>query len=225
MSNVLQIRDQVEWSRAYNDMISKDLYGYVKSLHTTGLVWNKGVSCSLISWPVVQLMYLQGSVLSSAPAAAPPVPSGGGPPPPPPPAIQPPDAAPPSKAAGDSSAMRASLFADINKGTDVTRGKSFTCYCWPHALLCLNYSCLGLKKVTPEMQTHKNKKLVQSSVVKADAVAPTSKSTPKFGSAQTKKPPVLALQGKKWIVVSSDYCLCSKLVVHDPKQTDLCQET
>lgn len=61
---------------------------------------------------------------------------------------------------------------------------------------------LGLRKVTDDMKTHKNPELRGSSVVKAGSVK--SSSAPKFGSATSaaKKPPVLALQGKKWVVVS-----------------------
>lgn len=55
-------------------------------------------------------------------AAAPPPPAGAGPPPPPPPAIQPPTAS--SSGGGDDSAsQRANLFASINKGADITKGK------------------------------------------------------------------------------------------------------
>lgn len=57
------------------------------------------------------------------------------------------------------------------------------------------------------MKTHKNPELRGSSLVKADAIKTTSKSAPKYGSAQTTKPPVLALQGKKWVVVS--LCVCN----------------
>ena len=67
----------------------------------------------------------------------------------------------------------------------------------------MNITCVGLRKVTDNMKTHKNPELRASSVVKADAVKPTAKAPPKYGSStSTKKPPVLALQGKKWVVVS-----------------------
>lgn len=62
---------------------------------------------------------------------------------------------------------------------------------------------VGLRKVTDNMKTHKNPELRASSVVKADSIKPTAKAPPKYGSSTaTKKPPVLALQGKKWVVVS-----------------------
>lgn len=67
----------------------------------------------------------------------------------------------------------------------------------------LTFLCSGLRKVTDDMKTHKNPELRGSSLIKADAVKSTTKSAPKYGAAtQTKKPPVLALQNKKWVVVS-----------------------
>ena len=52
------------------------------------------------------------------------------------------------------------------------------------------------------MKTHKNPELRASSVVKASD-KPAAKAAPKAASAPAvKKPPVCALQGKKWIVVS-----------------------
>ena len=66
---------------------------------------------------------------------------------------------------------------------------------------------LGLKKVTSDMQTHKNPNLRGTSVVPSKpgskAAAPTPK--PKFGSAPVKKDPVTQLDGKKWMVSYSSY--------------------
>jgi len=73
-----------------------DLQSYVKQHHTTGLVWAK-----------------TGSKLS-----------GGAPPPPPPPCGLPPmdDL---SLAPNDPDATnRSALFAEINRGTDITKGKT-----------------------------------------------------------------------------------------------------
>lgn len=59
--------------------------------------------------------------------------------------------------------------------------------------------------MTDSMKTHKNPELRGSSIVKVDDIKKTeSKAPPKYGSAvgAAKKPPVLALQGKKWVVVS-----------------------
>ena len=53
------------------------------------------------------------------------------------------------------------------------------------------------------MKTHKNPELRASSIIKAGEGKPASKASPKYGAANTaNKPPVLALQGKKWVVVS-----------------------
>lgn len=63
--------------------------------------------------------------------------------------------------------------------------------------------CLGLRKVTNDMKTYKNPELRGSSVVKAGDIKKAD-APPKYGSSvgAAKKPPVLALQGKKWVVVS-----------------------
>lgn len=57
--------------------------------------------------------------------------------------------------------------------------------------------------MTDDMKTHKNPELRGTSVVKAGDIKKVG-AAPKFGSAAgaAKKPPVLALQGKKWSVVS-----------------------
>jgi adenylyl cyclase-associated protein len=65
----------------------------------------------------------------------------------------------------------------------------------------------GLKKVTSDMQTHKNPTLRGTSVVPSKpganaASAPTPK--PKFGSAPVKKDPVTQLDGKKWMIEYHD---------------------
>ena len=63
----------------------------------------------------------------------------------------------------------------------------------------------GLRKVTDDMKTYKNPELRASSVVKASELKkPAPVPVQKFGgpSAQPVKPPVCALQGKKWVVVS-----------------------
>jgi len=73
---------------------------------------------------------------------------------------------------------RAELFASLNKGEDVTS---------------------GLKKVTADMQTHKNPNLRAGATVPADVKSsPTaSGQAPK---PQVTKPPKFALEGKKWTV-------------------------
>ena len=75
---------------------------------------------------------------------------------------------------------------------------SLSMHCW----------CVGLRKVTDDMKTHKNPELRTSSVVKASE-KPAAKAAPKAASAPaTKKPPLCQLQGKKWVVVSMQQSLC-----------------
>ena len=71
------------------------------------------------------------------------------------------------------------------------------------------------------MKTHKNPELRASSVVKASDKS-AAKAAPKAASAPAvKKPPVCALQGKKWIVVSQLMVLRCRGYVHDapPRNT------
>lgn len=69
---------------------------------------------------------MQSSGAKGAPApssgGAPPPPAGGAPPPPPPPGPPPPPDTSSNKGDDDSGAGRAALFAEINKGGDVTKG-------------------------------------------------------------------------------------------------------
>jgi len=120
-------------------------------------------------------------------AASPPPPAGGPPPPPPPPGPPPPPVATgaPAKGGDDS---KAALFASLNKGEGVTS---------------------GLKKVSADMQTHKNPELRNQAPVpaKSSNLAPrpygASPQLKKFGggaAAPVKKPPVFELQNKKWVV-------------------------
>ena len=113
-------------------------------------------------------------------AAAPAAPSGGPPPPGPPPPGPPPPAAaaaPAKSGGGDTSA----LFASLNKGGAITS---------------------GLKKVTRDMQTHKNPELRAGGVVKsAPKKEPAAK--PKFGAVAKKHDPKgPVLEGNKWVIVS-----------------------
>lgn len=98
----------------------------------------------------------------------------GVPPPPPSCPLPPPpmgDIAPPGLDAGSD---RSALFAQINQGANITH---------------------SLKKVTSDMQTHKNPALKQG------GPTPYGGSTaPSGGSAQSAKPPVFARDGKKWVI-------------------------
>jgi len=105
----------------------------------------------------------------SAAAAPPP------PPPPPPPATAP-------AASGGSGAGIGAVFADLNRGTDVTK---------------------GLRKVDKSEMTHKNPELRASSVVPpAPASSPTKRPIrpSKPAALQGKKPAKFALEGNKWVI-------------------------
>lgn len=100
-------------------------------------------------------------------------------PPPPPGGLPPP---PPMMPLGDLSAKgvgddRSALFAQINQGEDITK---------------------GLKKVTADMQTHKNPGLRSGP---APYKAPTSITNgTKSVSAPISKPPTFTRDGKKWLI-------------------------
>jgi adenylyl cyclase-associated protein len=108
----------------------------------------------------------------NAAGAPPPPPPGGLPPPPPMPTF---DAS--AAASGDD---RNALFAQINQGEDITK---------------------KLKKVTSDMQTHKNPNLREGP---APYKAPPAGTKPAIAvkpvSAPAVKPPVFNRDGKKWII-------------------------
>ncbi|XP_006818924.1 adenylyl cyclase-associated protein 1-like [Saccoglossus kowalevskii] len=131
---------------------------------------------------------------ATGPVAASTTSVGAGPPPPPPP--PPADFATSSGGAADAaddSKIRSALFSDLNKGSDITS---------------------GLKKVTPDMQTHKNPALKKQQ--KGYFKGPTPYKAPTHSSVQppsrekvpppvakkpaAKKPPKLELSGSKWEV-------------------------
>lgn len=72
---------------------------------------------------------------------------------------------------------RAQLFAELNKGDDITK---------------------GLKKVTADMQTHKNPTLRSSGNVPAKGGAPVTNG--RASKQPVEKPPKFTLEGKKWVV-------------------------
>ncbi|CAD5115963.1 DgyrCDS4893 [Dimorphilus gyrociliatus] len=115
---------------------------------------------------------------------------------PPPPGPPPPPQVDDVGSAGDSESSRAALFADLNKGLSVTS---------------------GLKKVTDDMKTHKNPNLKSHGVVTGNK---TSNATSAAGKSkqEVKKPPMKALQNKKWIVeyFDNDTVTIDKT---EPKQT------
>ncbi|XP_025992010.1 adenylyl cyclase-associated protein 1 isoform X3 [Solenopsis invicta] len=91
---------------------------------------------------------------------------------------------PPSMPIGDIAPLlnddRSALFAQINQGEDITK---------------------GLKKVTSEMQTHKNPALRSGPApFKAPTVNAGSMKTVLPANAPIDKPPVFTRDGKKWLV-------------------------
>lgn len=106
----------------------------------------------------------------SAPAGIPPPPPPGNMPPPPP-VLDLNDLS-----IGDKGDDRSALFAEINQGENITK---------------------ALKKVTPDMQTHKNPHLRSGPApFKATAGSATNYS----GKPASEKPPVFQRDGKKWII-------------------------
>lgn len=152
-----------EWVKGYSGLL-EELRKYVMEFHTTGLVWNvKGVSVE----------QYQSSTQGAAAAGGPPPP-----PPPPPPPVIPPPAAPAAPAGGV-----AAMFAELNKGEEVTK---------------------GLRKVDKSQMTHKNPALraggtVPSSTGPAVAAKRPVKPT-KPQALAGKKPAKFALEGNKWVI-------------------------
>lgn len=106
-------------------------------------------------------------------------PSAGGPPPPPPACPPPPPVLPPmgDLSLNNSGDDRSALFAQINQGEDITK---------------------GLKRVTADMQTHKNTAL-RSGPAPFKAPPSTIQSVSK-PTAAVAKPPVFTRDGKKWMI-------------------------
>lgn len=108
---------------------------------------------------------------------------GAGAPPPPPPCGLPPP--PPMMPLGDVNAAeggddRSALFAQINQGEDITK---------------------GLKKVTSEMQTHKNPSLRSGPApYKAPAGITNGTKSVSAPTAAVAKPPSFVRDGKKWLI-------------------------
>jgi hypothetical protein len=96
----------------------------------------------------------------------------------------------------DPSQDRSALFAQINKGEDITSGMSF----FLNLVLKSTDPCnLGLKKVTADMQTHKNPGLRSGP---APFKTPNANnSTPNAKAPPAAKPPTMVKEGKKWMVV------------------------
>ncbi|KRY39364.1 Adenylyl cyclase-associated protein 2, partial [Trichinella spiralis] len=117
------------------------------------------------------------------------------PPPPPPPPVS-----LSSKCKKSVEDIRQELFAQINKGLDITK---------------------GLKKVTPDMQVHKNPSLrTATPVCKPAVAAKPAHLTKNLPSAKkdTTKPPVLTCDDKKWLIENHVDNKDIKIEITDMKQ-------
>ncbi|XP_047984974.1 adenylyl cyclase-associated protein 1 isoform X2 [Leguminivora glycinivorella] len=119
----------------------------------------------------VKQYHTTGLVWSGKGAGAPPPPPGGMPPPPP--------VLPAADFSNLSVDDRSALFAEINQGENITS---------------------SLRKVTSDMQTHKNPSLRQGPAPFKAASHTPSKALPQPGAGAVDKPPVFARDGKKWLI-------------------------
>ena len=158
--------------------------------HATGLSWNPKVfGLYSLKWPVQPLTSFKGISLSEYKA----LPATGGAPPPPPPPPPPPASDPPPPPASGSGGGVAAVFAELNRGADVTK---------------------GLRKVEKSEMTHKNPALRASSTVPSNTSPSLGKKPTKPVKPQslsTKKPAKFALEGKKWIIVRTALSSASRV--------------
>lgn len=154
----------VEWVKQFLGMFDA-LKAYVKEYHMTGPSWNsKGES-------------LADSLKAATAPSAPSGPGGPPPPPPPPPADLYSESAEP-KAAGAGGIN--AVFADLNKGSDVTS---------------------GLRKVEKSEMTHKNPLLRKEGAVPSKPLPPKKPTNLSKGAAPSVKPPRKELiDGSKWVI-------------------------
>lgn len=116
----------------------------------------------------------------SAVVVPPPPPPAGCPPPPPPGCPPPPPVIDMSDLTiSGSEADKSALFAQINQGENITK---------------------NLKKVTSDMQTHKNTALRAGPAPFKAPVRSDNKTAP--AASATEKNPVFTREGKKWLIVS-----------------------
>jgi adenylyl cyclase-associated protein len=166
----------VDWVKSWIAVLT-ELQAFVKQFYTTGLQWNKqGVDVSSFN----------PSSPSKKPCGAPPPPCGGAPPPPPPGPPPPPVATDAPSGGGGADESKAALFSELNKGEDITK---------------------SLKKVSDDKKTHKNPALrfnapqpFKPQPSAKPGVASKPGNPPHPVKQETKKPPKIALEGKKWNV-------------------------
>ncbi|XP_014662087.1 PREDICTED: adenylyl cyclase-associated protein 1-like [Priapulus caudatus] len=168
--------EHVTWTRAWMLALG-ELQAYVKQHYTTGVTWNpKGVDAAAAG----EKPTIAPKPGAGAPSPPLPPPASGAPPPPPPPS-KPLWQDSPAPDASDSA--KSALFADLNKGLGITA---------------------GLKKVSPDMQTHKNTELRAGPTPYKPGPTPykagRSTEAAKPAVAAPIKPPVFELEGKKWMI-------------------------
>ncbi|KAJ8975050.1 hypothetical protein NQ317_010564 [Molorchus minor] len=155
-------KQHVDWVKAWIQALS-DLQAFVKQYHTTGLVWTaewvKVPHSNRVAFGA-RGMQLRKGYLHHPPGAL----------------LPPPVIDLDVGAAGDAGLVRSALFAEINKGQDITK---------------------GLKKVTADMQTHKNSALRQGPAPFKPTV---QKSVTSVRPTQIVKPPSFVKDGKKWLI-------------------------
>lgn len=166
--------NHVNWVKLWLQFLS-ELQAYVKQHHTTGVAWNSSKKGDKFDLSRVSAPATNGvkAVVASA----------GGPPPPPPPPMPNFTELLSDDNSKNGSAGRAAtgpspdaLFAEINKGSDITK---------------------GLKHVSDAEKTHKNNTLRSGSTVPGGSLPTSSRS---YNANVVQKPPVLELVDKKWNV-------------------------
>ncbi|KAM9896779.1 hypothetical protein OXX79_007276 [Metschnikowia pulcherrima] len=164
-----------EWVKSFLAVFDA-LRTYVKEFHTTGPSWNpKGKSLK-------ESLAISESTSSDTKLAAPPAKgtSGGAPPPPPPPPAPPANLFEDSADSGKAGGLSA-VFADLNKGSDVTA---------------------GLKKVDKSQMTHKNPELRNQASLQRKPTPPKKPSALSTKSNVPQKKPARKelVDGSKWII-------------------------
>ncbi|KAF8652694.1 hypothetical protein AX16_004198 [Volvariella volvacea WC 439] len=162
----------LDWVRGFNGIVS-ELKQFLIEWYPNGVLWNANGIPVEEHQARVSREEAQALAASAPPAPAPPPP-----PPPPPPAPAAPPAAQPTSGGGI-----AAVFAELNKGEEITK---------------------GLRKVDRSEMTHKNPELRASGVVPASlgsSPAPKKPVKPAKPLALAgKKPAKLSLEGSKWLV-------------------------
>ncbi|CAJ0935156.1 unnamed protein product, partial [Mesorhabditis belari] len=180
------VKDMLEAAKFFTNRVRKD-YKDKAPLHVDWVVALEEIITNLYNF--VRKVHTTGLIWNSAPGSVAPTSSGApsaggppppsGPPPPPPPPIPADLFAPAPAAKSGDDAKRDALFAELNQGEAIT-GK--------------------LKKVTADMQTHKNPNLRAANVVPAGSATSGSASPTKAPAAVQKPPKLEFADGKQWNV-------------------------